>query len=149
MERAVPLLPTPDTGALRTDLERLLIEGSALLRRQPVQAMFEVLLAQSTNPSTEISRARDRFLAAHMGRGAGYRRPCRRPVRLPAGTDPAVLVELVFGPALMRTLLMGLDIDAASAAEIVARAEAALASGERVMMSKGSGKGIRTGVPHE
>lgn len=45
---------------------------------------------------------------------------------LPASTDPALLFELVFGPAVLRTLLLVLDVDAASAGEIVARAEAAL-----------------------
>lgn len=59
---------------------------------------------------------------------------------LPAGTDPVTLVELVFGPALLRTLLMGRDIDAASAAEIVARAAAALAS---------AGQGFVREAPHE
>jgi AcrR family transcriptional regulator len=93
LERAEPLVPTPDTGALRTDLERLLVEGGALLRTPPVRAMFEILLAQSTNPATEIAAARDRFLARHVEEA---RRIVDRAVErseLPAGTDPAALVE--------------------------------------------------------
>src|SRR5262245_26978742 len=38
LERARPLSPTPDTGALRSDLEQLLLEGGALLRTPPVVA---------------------------------------------------------------------------------------------------------------
>ncbi|MDQ6774010.1 MAG: TetR/AcrR family transcriptional regulator [Candidatus Dormibacteraeota bacterium] len=125
-ERASPLLATPDTGALRTDLVHLLVEGGALLRTPPVRALFEVLLSQATSPSAEIARARNRLVAAHM---EGARTIVDRAVarsELPAGTDPGVLVELVLGPALLRTMLMGLDVDAAAAAEIVTRAEAAL-----------------------
>jgi len=126
VERGVPLQPTPNTGALRTDLQRLLIGGSALLRTPPVRAMFEVLLSRSTDPSDEIARARDRFLAAHMKEARAVVARAVARSELPAGTDPAVLIELVVGPALLRTLLMGRDVDRASAIEIVARAEAAL-----------------------
>jgi AcrR family transcriptional regulator len=126
LERAEPLVPTPDTGTFRTDLEHLLVRGAALLRTPPVRAMFELLLSQATNPSAEIARARDRFVAAHMAEAQGIVDRAVGRSELPAGADPAALVELVIGPALMRFLLMGADVDAASAAEIAARAEAAL-----------------------
>jgi hypothetical protein len=35
---------------LRTDLERLLVEGDALVRTAPVRALFEVLLTESGQP---------------------------------------------------------------------------------------------------
>jgi AcrR family transcriptional regulator len=130
LERGRPLSATPDTGALRTDLERLLLEGGALLRTAPVRAMLEVLLSESTDPhpAAEIAQARDRFLAAHL---AEARLVVQRAVarsELPPGTDPGVLLELVVGPALLRTLLLGLDLGPAAAAGIAARAEAALRS---------------------
>src|SRR5215207_3763595 len=50
LERTRPLRPTPDTGALRTDLEQLLVEEGALLRTPPVRAMFELLLSESASP---------------------------------------------------------------------------------------------------
>jgi AcrR family transcriptional regulator len=132
LERGRPLSATPDTGALRTDLERLLLEGGALLRTAPVRAMLEVLLSASTapgpGPGAEIAQARDRFLAAHL---AEARLVVQRAVarsELPPGTDPGVLIELVIGPALLRTLLLGLDLGPEAAAGIAARAEAALRS---------------------
>jgi AcrR family transcriptional regulator len=128
LERGRPLSPTPDTGALRTDLERLLLEGGALLRTAPVRAMLEVLLSGTTNPSVEVARARDRFLAVHLAEaGVVVDRAVSRG-ELPPGTDPGVLIELVIGPALLRTLLMGLDLGPEVAAQIAARAEAALRS---------------------
>src|SRR4029453_17126372 len=63
LERARPLSPTPDTGALRTDRERLFLGGGALLRPPSVRALFEVLLSESERPSPEIAQARDRFFA--------------------------------------------------------------------------------------
>jgi AcrR family transcriptional regulator len=128
LERARPLVPTPDTGALRSDLERLLLEGGALLRTPPVRAMFEVLLSEFADPSAEIARARDRFFAAHLAEAQTIVDRAVARSELPPGTDPAALVELVIGPALLRTLFMGLDLGPVAAAEIVARAAAALRS---------------------
>ncbi len=128
LERGRPLSPTPDTGALRTDLERLLVEGGALLRTPPVRAMFEVLLSESANPSAEIARARDRFFAAHLEEARSIVDRAVARSELPPGTDPGVLIELVIGPAVLRTFFLGLDLGPVAAAEIVARAEAALRS---------------------
>jgi AcrR family transcriptional regulator len=126
LERSRPLSPTPDTGALRTDLEQLLGEGAALARTPPVKALFEVLLAESADPSAEVAEARDRFWAAHMEEA---RRIVGRAVarsELPAGVDPATLVDLVIGPALLRLLLMGQDLDEQDVSAIVSRAIGAL-----------------------
>jgi AcrR family transcriptional regulator len=129
LERARPLSPTPDTGALRSDLERLLLEGGALLRTPSVRALFEVLLSESGHPSPEIAQARDRFFAAHrVEAGTVVERAIARSDLAP-GTDPGALIELVIGPALLRSLFMGLDLDPPAVAAIVARAEAALVTG--------------------
>ena len=126
LERGRPLSPTPDTGALRTDLERLLVEGGSLLRTPPVRALFEVLLAESEQPSAEIARARDRFFAAHLEEARVIVDRAVQRGELPPGADPSVLVELVIGPALLRTLFMALEPSPAAASAIVARAAAAL-----------------------
>jgi AcrR family transcriptional regulator len=131
LERGRPLTPTPDTGALRTDLERLLAEGGALLRTPPVRAMFEVLLSESAHPSPDIARARDRFFAAHLEEARAIVDRAVARGELPRGTQPAALVELVIGPALLRTFFMGLDLGPVAAAGIVARAEAALRRNRR------------------
>jgi AcrR family transcriptional regulator len=126
LERGRPLSPTPDSGALRTDLERLLGEGGSLLRTPPVRGLFEVLLAQSEQPSAEIARARDRFFAAHLEEARVIVDRAVQRGELPPGADASVLIELVIGPALLRTLFMGLELGPAAASAIVARAAAAL-----------------------
>jgi AcrR family transcriptional regulator len=128
LDRASPLSPTPDTGALRTDLERLLLEGAALVRTPQVRALFAVLLADSTDPSPEVAAARDRFWAAHREEARGIVDRAVGRSELPKGTDPAALVDLVIGPALLRLLVMGQDLGPRDAAAIVARAVAALRS---------------------
>jgi AcrR family transcriptional regulator len=126
LERSRPLSPTPDTGTLRSDLERLLLDGAALVHTPPVRALFEVLLAESTDPSPEVAEARDRFWAAHLAEARGIVERAVARAELPAGTEPAALVDLVIGPALLRLLLMGQDFGAREASEIVARAVSAL-----------------------
>lgn len=125
LERSRPLSPTPDTGSLRSDLVRLVLDGARLVRTPSVRALFEVLLSQSTAPSPELAAARDRFWAAHMEEAQGIVDRAVARGELPRGADPAVLVELVVGPALLRLLLMGQDLDEADVARIVGRAIAA------------------------
>jgi AcrR family transcriptional regulator len=126
LERAGTLSPTPDTGALRTDLERLLLDGAALVHTPSVRALFEVLLAQSTDPSAEVAAARDRFWAAHLSEARLIVERAVARSELPVGTDPAALVDLVIGPALLRLVFMGHDLGPSEVSEIVARAVAAL-----------------------
>jgi AcrR family transcriptional regulator len=126
LERGQPLSPTPDTGALHSDLERLLVEGGALLRTPAVRALFEVLLAESGHPVHEIAQARDCFFTAHLAEARAIVERAVARSELPAGTDPGALIELVIGPAPLRSLFMGLELDPPAAAAIVARAEAAL-----------------------
>jgi AcrR family transcriptional regulator len=126
LDRSRTLSPTPDTGALRTDLERLLLDGAALVHTPPVRALFEVLLAHSADLSTEVAAARDRFWAAHLEEARGIVDRAVARSELPAGTDPAALIDLVIGPALLRLLMMGQDLGPSEASKIVTRAVAAL-----------------------
>ena len=126
LERGRPLSPTPDTGALRTDLERLLIEGGGLLRTPAVLALFEVLLAESKQPSAEVVCARDRFFVAHLREAQLIIDRAAARSELAAETSANALIDLVIGPALLRSLFMGEDLGPATVAAIVERAEAAL-----------------------
>jgi AcrR family transcriptional regulator len=126
IERAATLSPTPDTGALRTDLERLLLDGAALVHTPPVRALFEVLMAHSADLSTEVAAARDRFWAAHLEEARGIVDRAVARSELPPGTDPAALIDLVIGPALLRLLMMGQDIGPKEVSGIVTRAVVAL-----------------------
>ena len=126
IERAGTLSPTPDTGALRTDLERLLRDGAALVHMPPVRALFEVLIAHSGDLSTKVAAARDRFWAAHLEEARGIVDRAVARSELPAGTDPAALIDLVIGPALLRLLMMGQDLGPTEVSEIITRAVAAM-----------------------
>jgi AcrR family transcriptional regulator len=126
LERSRPLSPTPDTGALRTDLARLLLDGAALVHTPAVRALFEVLLSDATEPSSELAAARDRFWAAHLEEARGIVERAVARAELPPETDPAALIDLVVGPALLRLLLMGQDLSPRDVTEIVDRAVTAL-----------------------
>ena len=122
-----PLTPTPDTGSLRTDLERLLAEGVALMRTSPVRALLEVLLSEWIDPRVEVTLARDRFWAAHAEE---VRTIVDRAVargELQARLDPIAVIEVVIWPALLRALFMGPELGPAERQHIVTRALAALA----------------------
>jgi AcrR family transcriptional regulator len=127
LERARTLSPTPDTGSLEDDLRRLLRDGAALVRTPAVRALFQVLLAGTTDAPVEVAEARDRFWAAHLAEaGAIVDRAVARS-ELPAGTDPSALIDLVIGPALLRLLLMGQHLGEPEIDEILGRAIALLA----------------------
>src|SRR6266542_6402050 len=61
LERGGPLSPTPDTGTLRGDLIRLVLDGAELLRTPPVRALFVVLLVECDGLTARIVEARARF----------------------------------------------------------------------------------------
>jgi AcrR family transcriptional regulator len=126
LERSRPLSATPDTGSLRTALERLLADGAGLVRTPAVRALFEVLLAGSADPAAEVAATRDRFWAAHLDEAGGIVERAVARSELPAATDPAALIDLVIGPALLRLVLMGEDLEPADLSKIVDRAIAAL-----------------------
>jgi len=60
---------------------------------------------------------------------------------LPAGTEPAALVELLVGPALLRLLLMGQRLDEPEIVAIVRRAIASLREPDAHAASASSERG--------
>jgi AcrR family transcriptional regulator len=122
LERSRTLSATPDTGSLATDLERLLLDGVKLVRTPAVRALFQVLISEAATGSPEVTATRDRFWEAHRVEARGIVDRAVARGELPAEADPTALIDLVVGPALLRLLLMGQDLDQADIAEIVARA---------------------------
>lgn len=128
LEQAVPLSPTPDTGSLQSDLERLATEGAALMSSPPVQALFEVLMSSAFGPSPEITDARDKFWEAHRAEAKKIVERAVTRGELAVGTDPAELIELVIGPALVRLVISGRPMDAKLAQTVSARVVAAFST---------------------
>jgi AcrR family transcriptional regulator len=138
LESARTLSPTPNTGALATDLERLLLDGASLVRTPPVRALFQVLIAESAGTQPELVAARDRFWAAHQVEAHAVVARAVARGELGPDTDPSALIDLVVGPALLRLLLMGQDLGLDDASTIVARAIVAL-GGPRLVQGPASG----------
>lgn len=124
-QQATPLSPTPDTGSFQADLEQLLREGAALMRSAPVRALFEVLMSDALEPSPEVACARDRFWEAHRAEAAKIVERAAARGELPAATDPEELLELLIGPALVRMIVSGRQVDAELARTVAARIVAA------------------------
>ena len=124
LERSKVLSPTPDTGSLEGDLTRLVSDGAGLIGSPAVRALFQVLLTGDTTP--EIAAARDRFWAAHLVEARGIVERAVARSEIPARTDPAALVDLVVGPALLRLLLMGQELPQTEIEVLVRRAIASL-----------------------
>lgn len=122
LERSQTLSPTPDTGALETDLVRLLIDGAALVRTPAVRALFQVLLAQADDENPELAAARDRFWAVHREEADRIVQRAVARGELPAGTSASALIELLVGPAVLRLLLMGQWLEDGDVRAIVSRA---------------------------
>ena len=73
-----------------------------------------------------MAAARDRFWAAHLEEARLIVERAVARSELPVGTDPAALIDLVIGPALLRLVMMGQDLGPSEVSSIVARAVAAL-----------------------
>jgi AcrR family transcriptional regulator len=125
LERSQVLSPTPDTGSLEGDLARLVSDGADLIGSPAVRALFQVLLT-AADATPEIAVARDRFWTAHLVEARGIVERAVARSEIPARTDPAALVDLVVGPALLRLLLMGQELPQTEIEVLVRRAIASL-----------------------
>ena len=141
LERSRVLSPTPDTGSLEEDLRRLLRDGAAIVDTPAVRALFQVLLAGAIDATPEVAAARDRFWEAHLVEAGDIVDRAVARSELPAGTDPAALVELLVGPALLRLLLMGQRLDEPEIVAIVRRAIASLREPDAHAASASSERG--------
>jgi AcrR family transcriptional regulator len=129
LELTAQLGPPPDTGTLRGDLERLLAGAVALLDQLPTRAVLAAL-AGALHPTDEVVHARDQFWSTRLepARAIVARAVARG--ELPAGADAEALLELLIGPAYLRTLVTGRPRDAGFVAATVDRAIAALGAAE-------------------
>lgn len=120
-------VPAPDTGSLRSDLERLMREVVAVLE-QP--AVMEVLRAQVVLAAgdEQVRAARDAFWATRFERsGAIVERAIARG-ELPPDTDPRELQEFAIARLYLRALVTGGPVGDDVVESIVRRTLAAFSS---------------------
>ncbi|MDC7122770.1 TetR/AcrR family transcriptional regulator [Cellulomonas fimi] len=114
----------PDTGSLRDDLRVLLTGLAAALTVSPAARLMPALIDAAERDA--------RFAELHRREAATRHAPVLTVVRrgiargeLPAGTDPALVVDLVTGPLFHRRWVTGGRIDDAFVSAVV---DAALAA---------------------
>jgi AcrR family transcriptional regulator len=122
LERSLSLTPTPNTGSLRGDLEGLLRDGAAMVGTPAVRALFEVLLNQGPDAGAVLVQARERFWTAHLAEVRSILERASARGELASAADPAVVIDVLIGPALVRVLLAGSGLAPAEREELVERA---------------------------
>ena len=101
--------PVVETGVLRTDLLAVARSYHRMLTESPVgRAIPMMIAARSQNP--ELARAHDEFVAQRRATTiAAIGRAVDRG-DLPAGTDPAMVSDLLTGPIFLRVFVTGQPI---------------------------------------
>ncbi len=110
-------VPTPDTGALRTDLAALLRQVVAFVRSP--EGAAGVQLAVSAGDDTEAAGIRRAYWEDRLGRADGIVRRGVERGELPPETDPRLLIETLVGLAYVRTFLTGGSLDDATVEGVV------------------------------
>jgi hypothetical protein len=107
----------------------LLADGEALARTPAVRVLLETLLSEGGKPTPELAQARDQFWAAHA---AEVRLILDRAVNrgeIRVRPDPLAVIDMIIGPAMLRMLFMGLEVNPAEREQIVDRTLGTLAAG--------------------
>ena len=100
------MVPTQETGDLRTDLLAVARSYHRMLTETPVgRAIPMMIVAKCHDP--ELARAHDSFVAGRRAVTIGVIRRAMERGELPAGTDPELLNDRLTGPILLRVLVTG------------------------------------------
>jgi AcrR family transcriptional regulator len=120
--------PDPDTGTLRGDLLDLLTGFATSLSAGPATGlMFALIDAAERDPAFAQLHRRE-AATRHATVLAVITRGIRRG-ELPAGTDPAEVLDLLAGPVFHRRAVSGRTVDRPFAEQVVDRVLAAYRSG--------------------
>jgi AcrR family transcriptional regulator len=116
--------PVPATGSLRGDLVQLVAGFAAALATSPATGlMFALIDAAERDPA--FAQVHRRQAAARHAMILDVVRRAVEAGDLPAGTDPAEVLDLLAGPIFHRRAVTGEIVDAAFAERIVDRVLAA------------------------
>jgi hypothetical protein len=121
------VLPTPDTGSLRGDLERLLRGVIAVLAERPVRALLSAVAADATTGSSALAAERTRYWQERFSHGVVIVERALERGELAGNVDAYVVIENLVAAAYMRALLTGRDLDDSFISQQVANTIAAAA----------------------
>lgn len=110
-------VPTPDTGALATDLAAMLDQVVAVLAQAPVRAVLRAVVTLADD-DPEVDRLRRDFWDRQLADAAVVVERAVERGELSVGTDPRLFLERVFGPVYFRTLVAGRGFSAAELATL-------------------------------
>ncbi|WP_375000923.1 TetR/AcrR family transcriptional regulator [Aeromicrobium sp. CTD01-1L150] len=118
LEAAEREIPIPDNGNLRDDLRALLTEIAALLARDVEGTVARVVVGGAAH-SPELREALQSFWRQRVAPAANVVERAVARGELPAGTDPAVLIETAAAALWMRRLVSGLPLNDAFVDQVV------------------------------
>ncbi|WP_327292004.1 TetR/AcrR family transcriptional regulator [Streptomyces sp. NBC_01198] len=122
-------LPVPDSGSLLGDVRAMLDVSARALRHPLVAQILPDLLAEAAR-SPELAQALHNALReAHGGIVAAVLGQAAARGEIPAGTDPALAVDLLAGPLYWRQAVLGGTYSPAGLDALASATVAALASG--------------------
>ncbi|WP_434587342.1 TetR/AcrR family transcriptional regulator [Streptomyces sp. A5-4] len=111
-------IPTPDTGAVETDL-RALARALAASMTDPVGAAVQTAMYSDAGRLPEIAEARRAIFANRIRRAEPVVSRAIERGELPEATDPAELFKLLAAPIHFRLLVTGEPVDDAAADQAV------------------------------
>lgn len=114
-------VPTPDTGALTTDLLRMLEQVVSLLQVRAVRAVLRAVVTLADD-DPEVDALRRAFWDRQLDDAAVVVTRAIERGELPGGTAPRLLLEQVFGPVYFRVLVTGRAVDPATLRALAATA---------------------------
>ncbi|WP_106403312.1 TetR/AcrR family transcriptional regulator [Actinocorallia populi] len=135
-------IPSPDTGAVETDLRAL---ARALVKSLTSPTGQAILAAMSTGAARlpELAAARHHVFQDRFARAAPVITRAVERGELPVGTDPVALLQTLAAPVYLRLLLTGDPVDEATADQAARVALAAALAGAFVPVLEEEGSGGR------
>jgi AcrR family transcriptional regulator len=117
-------VPIPDTADLRRDLSLLGQAIDSHLSRPQVHALLATMVAGSPG-SSELSDVRTQLWADRLTHAQAIPRRAVERGELPAGTDPAAVIDMLAGPVYLRRFIQGQPMTATEIDDLATRVAAA------------------------
>lgn len=140
--RSIDLVPTPDTGSLRGDLQALARSVARNIGSDTGERITRTMVAAAaTSPDAAGGTAdffAERIALAHVIVERAISRG-----ELPKGTDANLVIEALIGPLYVRLLLTGEPVNAAFADRVASVVAAGAPAAATTTKRAGGGQGVR------